>query len=830
MSKKDEDYLDSLLKNVEQTLQDGRQSGSRNKSAMERLGKLNPEEVADLIGDGIEEKPADKNDVTGLKFTGDERPGIDDISTMSEYDIDKKISAAQNSAERAKKADAERKSQIENKDITELGGIDSDEDAADISGILRAYDNNVAADGSVDDTLKENQESAKAHDVVTLDDLLADEHINVDRMISQTESAHKTEHGDIINAENKPAGRIGARLKSILEKKKSVGLDKNRTDAKKASIAKKEAAKKAAAEKKAAQKRDVLEKKAAKKRAAAEKKTEADNKAAAAIKTTDNEDAFVEKKTGVNGSAEKSAKQENPQKNEQTDNLGGDNDIESLINEMNKAAEKSAAVETERQNEKEKNVSEAELMAAAEESIHESDFMGETDDVQENDEEPIIPGADTDEDEETGADVTVTGSGEQEIVDGGADEKTEEEKEKRSGKKKGRFRFGKKNKKDVSNDASGKKSGLLARFLEFLNEEDGDDEQEKEAAGGTGPDGLPTGNISDENQQVLDEVNAEGDNTKAGKGKKAKKGKKGKKNKKGEAAETEASEEGDEDAAASSKKKKKKKKEKKTEDTEAVAEKTEKLPKKKVILTVAFSVTLTVCIMVLCYVLPMQLTLGKARSAFEKADYESAYEELYGRKLNVSDQAVYNKSSIILQIDRKYEAYENYKKMGKKREGLDSLIQGVARYDLLKDQAKSYGILDTIKKTYDKIIAALKNDYGVSEKKANEIAGSKDDLTYTKEIYGVLGESMPSGTANPSGSKKTKNTSDVQNKNETQTQTAAPTEQAQGSTAVSDTAESGWAATPNNNGNSGSVSENSQKGTGGASASGESVMYIIHTK
>ena len=249
-------------------------------------------------------------------------------------------------------------------------------------------------------------------------------------------------------------------------------------------------------------------------------------------------------------------------------------------------------------------------------------------------------------------------------------------------------------------------------------------------------------------------------------------------------------------------------------------------------MTVIFAVKFTVCIMVLCYVLPMQLTLRKARRSFEKQDYEAAYEELYGRKLNASDQEIYNKSSIIMQVDRKYQSYENDKKMGNKLEGLDSLIQGVARYNLLKDQADSYGIIDKIKEIYDKILKALQDDYGVSEQKANEIADSKDDLTYTKSLYDVLGEEMPGSNVktdskdNESENKKDSG-SDVAE--ETVNQTAT-----ENSTATGDG--QGWADKP-----AGNETENpAETGTDGATASEtdsgknpqsqESVMYVIHTK
>jgi hypothetical protein len=860
MSKKDEDYLDNLLKNMGQPSGDSDVSDGAAKSAMERLGKPAPVRVPDKNTGKTAGTPDRSRATAGSakeKSGTDGRPGIEDISDLSEDDIENMINAAKDSAEKAKKADAERKRARENQDITEMDGLDGDEDISDISRLLKSSDRNVAADSSVDDILKKSAEASEGKNSPTLDDLIAGDWGNVDGMIRQTESEHAVAGN---GKETKKNGEgIGARLKGIFggsEAKKAEAKEK--AAIKKAASEKKAAAKKAAAEKKAEDRKSAAEKKSEAKKAAAEKKTAAKN---AAEEKASVQKAVSENKPAVSGNAagKPAAEKDTADKNVDSGVLK-DDDIESLINEMNKAAEQGTDPGTgmkETPAVKDKKVEEADLMAAAEEVRHDDQpvMTGGADDGE--DEIPLIPGADTDEEEPEPERTDPDGQADQvqgaaDNADHAAEQGTEEKKNENGGRKKSGFGFklkknknkGKADEGKTSGDTADSKKSLIAKFLEFVNADDDDEEQESAAAGGIGPDGLPTGNVSDENQQVLDEIDADGDDAKGKKGKKGKKLKKDKKGKKGADSEESDSEDEDGEKAGAGKKekKKKKKKEKKADETAGagVPEKTEKLPKKKVILTAAFSVTLTVCIMVLCYVLPMQLTLNRARNAFEKADYESAYEELYGRKLNASDQEIYNKSSIILQVDRKYEAYENYKKMGKKLEGLDSLIQGVARYNSLKDQAQSYGILDKIKSTYDKIVKALKDDYGISEKKANEIAASKDDLTYTKNVYDALGEPVP-GTA--SGSKSNgKNTQKSGNAAEMSSETSAETGTASDQpqkyatdTAQADSTEgSGWAAAPNDGGTSAGsdVSGNSagSKQTAAPKSSDESVMYVIHTK
>ena len=110
---------------------------------------------------------------------------------------------------------------------------------------------------------------------------------------------------------------------------------------------------------------------------------------------------------------------------------------------------------------------------------------------------------------------------------------------------------------------------------------------------------------------------------------------------------------------------------------------------------------------------------------------------MYGKKLNESDQLIYDRSKTIILMDRKYESYGQYKAMGMNDKALDALFQGLKRYEALKTDAETLGVINDIDATRNNILLALQNDYGVSEEQAMEIIGySKTD--YTGAVNAIL--------------------------------------------------------------------------------------------
>lgn len=281
------------------------------------------------------------------------------------------------------------------------------------------------------------------------------------------------------------------------------------------------------------------------------------------------------------------------------------------------------------------------------------------------------------------------------------------------------------------------KEGFFTRLLNFLTEEDEDEVQEN-ATQGLGEDGLPIGNPTEENMALLEELSEEDKKGKKEKKEKKKKEKK-KKGKKEEAVSSEGEEEegGKADKKKKSKKKKKEKPEKSQEELEN-KEPEKKLSRKKVIPVFVFAITLTVCLILLCQILPENIQKNEARIAYDQKNYEEVYDSLYGKKLKEEDEAIFEKSNIILQMKQKLDSYQVYEQLGMPLEALDALVSGVDRYQSLLAKAEQYHVTAELKEVYDQILELLSTRFGVSETEAIAINAAEDDESYTRQLNDII--------------------------------------------------------------------------------------------
>ncbi len=289
-----------------------------------------------------------------------------------------------------------------------------------------------------------------------------------------------------------------------------------------------------------------------------------------------------------------------------------------------------------------------------------------------------------------------------------------------------------------------KKPGFFAKLMNFLLESDEDEDPvaAEVLADGAGE----TGTVTDENKALLDELKEE---DKKGKKKKKKDKKKGKKGKDGEG-EGEEGAEGEEEGKKVKKKKKKEKKKKDEEEVDLFAPPEKKLSKKKVIAVFAFCGTIAVCIVLLSSFLPNYTEMREAHVAYDHQDYAQVYELLYGKELDEQDEALFQKSNLILQMNRKLTSYENYVNLDMRLEALNALITGVERYQVVLPEAEAYNVAGEVSDIYAQILERLSADFGVSEADALEIIALEDDVAYSQRLEAIIsgavyGEEVPEG-------------------------------------------------------------------------------------
>ena len=293
------------------------------------------------------------------------------------------------------------------------------------------------------------------------------------------------------------------------------------------------------------------------------------------------------------------------------------------------------------------------------------------------------------------------------LDDDGEEAAAEEDKKKKPARKKKekKAKASKENADDTGKKE--KKPGLFSKLIAALfTEEEESDEAMIPEAGST--------KLSDENAAILSEIDAE---DKKGKPKKEKK-KKEKKPKE-------------------EKPKKEKKPKPQKEKKPAEPDDSKHIPKKYISRTVLLSASIMIALVLVGTILPGLMNMSDARKAYYEKDYKSAFLTMYGKDLNESDKILYQRSRLLVMLDRKYESYEHYMNMGNEQDALDALLQGLKRYEDLLPQIQALEVEQEALAIRLKMLDALSSVFGLGEAEAMETL-KYSAADYTGKIGAVI--------------------------------------------------------------------------------------------
>lgn len=265
-------------------------------------------------------------------------------------------------------------------------------------------------------------------------------------------------------------------------------------------------------------------------------------------------------------------------------------------------------------------------------------------------------------------------------------------------------------KSQESGDTPKEKQGFFARIMNFLTEED---EEENENI-----------KLSKENKDILDDLDQEE------KGAKGKKGKKGKEKDAKKIKEKPKKE-------AKPKKAPKPKKEKPVKEEPAVPGK--KLSFKKVLPVVLVGVSVGVLLFVFVNSVTDYADKKTARTAYYEGDYQTCYQNLFGKDLNETESIMFGKSESILYIRLWIREYEMFMAEGNRVGALDSLIQTIDSYPGLYSYAGQWNAEQDIAAGYAIILNYLSGEFGLTEGQAQAIAAVRSDREYTKMVTAIAG-------------------------------------------------------------------------------------------
>lgn len=268
-------------------------------------------------------------------------------------------------------------------------------------------------------------------------------------------------------------------------------------------------------------------------------------------------------------------------------------------------------------------------------------------------------------------------------------------------------------KSQESGDTAKEKQGFFARIMNFLTEED---EEENEDI-----------KLSKENKDILDDLDQEEKGAKGAKGKKGKKGKEKDAKKIKEKPKKEAK----------PKKAPKPKKEKPAKEESAAPGK--KLSFKKVLPVVLVGVSVGVLLFVFINSVTDYSDKKAAKTAYYEGDYQTCYQNLFGKDLNETESIMFGKSESILYIRLWIREFEMYMAEGDRVRALDSLIQTIDSYPGLYSYAGQWNAEQDIAAGYAIILNYLSGEFGLTEGQAQAIAAVRSDREYTKMVTAIAG-------------------------------------------------------------------------------------------
>ena len=241
--------------------------------------------------------------------------------------------------------------------------------------------------------------------------------------------------------------------------------------------------------------------------------------------------------------------------------------------------------------------------------------------------------------------------------------------------------------KSAGQEEKGKKP-LLSKLMDFLSEEDPEEENEDIR-------------LSQENEGILKDLDKE----KGGKG--------------------------------SGGKKEKPKKEKPPKESTGTPGK--KISFKRVLPILLIGVSLGVLLFVFVNAAAEYTDKKTARTAYYEGDYRTCYTNLFGKDLTESESIMFGKSESILYIRLWMREYEMFVEEGSEVKALDSLIQTVNSYPELYEYAERFNAGPDVAADYATILNILESKYGLTESQAREIAAERSDVQYTRIVTAIAG-------------------------------------------------------------------------------------------
>jgi|GEM_PF-3320015 len=130
-------------------------------------------------------------------------------------------------------------------------------------------------------------------------------------------------------------------------------------------------------------------------------------------------------------------------------------------------------------------------------------------------------------------------------------------------------------------------------------------------------------------------------------------------------------------------------------------------------------------------------SIGQAEDYFARKKYTKAYKEISGVDIKKDDQELANKIKTVMYVNKEYDSYNNYYAIQYYAEALNSLLNGLTKYDVYLDQASELGVKSDLQYVKSQILEELQEKYNLDEDGAKKITSIEDQEKYSDKVFAI---------------------------------------------------------------------------------------------
>jgi hypothetical protein len=131
------------------------------------------------------------------------------------------------------------------------------------------------------------------------------------------------------------------------------------------------------------------------------------------------------------------------------------------------------------------------------------------------------------------------------------------------------------------------------------------------------------------------------------------------------------------------------------------------------------------------------VNIKQAQDYFTMHKYTKAYTQISGLDIQKSDEELYKKIRTVMYVNREYDSYNNYYAIEYYAEALNSLLNGLNKYDKYIAEASELGVKSDLQYVKNLILDELEDKYKLTEEKAMQIVNISNKEKYSEKVFEI---------------------------------------------------------------------------------------------